>query len=131
MVFKSVGKAAAAPPAIGPRSLSGDDRYAQIIIPPIERNLKRHSRQQRQKTAKEGQEERETQSFPNSSFISASLPAPGLSHSGGAAAVRPTGTSNAVALLPPSTLRPAIRLIYPWYVSRILSPPVVVVWDKV
>ena len=50
MVFKSVGKAAAAAaPSIGPRSLSGDDRYAQIIIPPIERNLKRHSRQQRQK----------------------------------------------------------------------------------
>ena len=48
MVFKSVGKAAA--PAIGPRSLSGDDRYAQIIIPPIERNLKRHSQQQRQKS---------------------------------------------------------------------------------
>ena len=78
MVFKSVGKA-----TVGPRSFSGDDRYAQIIIPPIERNLKRHSRQQRQKKAKVGQEERETQSFPNSSFISASLPAPGLSHSGG------------------------------------------------
>ena len=71
MVFK---------PAVVPRSLSGDDRYAQIIIPPIERNLKR---QQRHKKAKVGQEERETQSFPNSSFISASLPAPGLSHSGG------------------------------------------------
>ena len=46
MVFKSVGKA-----IVGPRSFSGDDRYAQIIIPPIERNLKR---QQRHKKAKEG-----------------------------------------------------------------------------
>ena len=128
MVFKSVGKAAAPAPAIGPRSLSGDDRYAQIIIPPIERNLKRHSRQQRQKKRRWGRRREKPNLFriPHLSLLRCLLRAYLIL----AAAVRPTGTSNAVALLPPSTLRPAIRLIYPWYVSRILSPPVVV-WDKV